>query len=48
MMGMDEKDLSNDLENSKNIELKFDDIDKISFEEKIWGSVLHLEYEKEG
>tara|TARA_B100001765_G_C19303526_1_gene249845 strand:+ start:112 stop:603 length:492 start_codon:yes stop_codon:yes gene_type:complete len=46
--GYNEKDLSNDLENSKNVELKFDDIDKISFEEKIWGSVLHLEYEKEG
>ena len=34
--GYDEKELSNDLENSKNVELEFDDIKKISFEEKIW------------
>ncbi|MBT4551250.1 MAG: hypothetical protein HOC38_06110, partial [Nitrosopumilus sp.] len=31
--GYDEKELSNDLENSKNVELEFDDIKKISFEE---------------
>ena len=46
--GYGEKDLSNDLENSKNIELEFDDIDKISFKEETWGSVLSLEYEKNG
>ena len=46
--GYGEKDLLNDLENSKNIELTFDDIDKISFKEEIWGSALHLEYEKDG
>ena len=46
--GYGEKDLSNDLENSKNIELVFDDIDKISFKEETWGSVLSLEYEKNG
>ena len=46
--GYNEEDLSNDLENSKNVKLTFDDIDKISFEEKTWGSVLYLEYEKEG
>jgi len=46
--GYGEKDLSNDLENSKNIELEFDDIDKISFKEENWGSVLSLEYEKNG
>ena len=46
--GYVEKDLSNDLENSKNVQLKFDEIDKISFEEKDWGSALYLEYEKEG
>ena len=46
--GYVEKDLSNDLDNSKNIELTFDDIDKISFKEETWGSVLSLEYEKNG
>ena len=46
--GYGEKDLSNDLENSKNVQLKFDEIDKISFEEKDWGSALFLEYEKDG
>ena len=46
--GYGEKDLSNDLENSKNIELKFDEIDEISFKEENWGSVLSLEYEKNG
>ena len=45
--GYSEKDLSNDLENSKNIELLFDDIEKISFKEEIWGSVLNLEYKKD-
>ena len=45
--GYGEKDLSNDLENSKNIELLFDDIEKISFKEEIWGSVLNLEYKKD-
>ena len=44
--GYDEKELSNDLENTKNIELEFDNIKKISFEEKTWGSALYLEYEK--
>lgn len=46
--GYGEEELSNDLENSKNVELAFDDIDKISFEEKVWGSALYLEYEKNG
>jgi len=46
--GYGEEDLTNDLENSKNVELAFDDIDKISFEEKVWGSALYLEYEKNG
>ena len=46
--GYNEEDLSNDLENSKNVELGFDDIDKISFEDKIWGSALYIEYEKNG
>ena len=46
--GYCEEDLVIDLENSKNVELEFDDIDKISFEEKVWGSALNLEYEKNG
>ena len=35
--GYGEEDLSNDLENSKNMELEFDDINKISFEEESMG-----------
>jgi len=46
--GYNEQELMNDLENEKNIELAFDDISKISFEEKVWGSALQLEYEKDG
>ena len=46
--GYDEQELMNDLENEKNIELVFDDISKISFEEKVWGSALYVEYEKNG
>ena len=42
--GYGEKDLSSDLENSKNIELSFDDIDKISFKEIVFGI---LKYYKE-
>ncbi len=45
--GYNEKDLINDLENKKNVEVSFDDISNINYEEKIWGSVLQLEYEKE-
>ena len=44
--GYNEQELINDLENKKNIELVFDDISKISYEEKVWGSTLKLEYEK--
>ena len=46
--GYDEEQLMNDLENEKNIELVFDDISSISYEEKDWGSALQLEYEKDG
>ena len=46
--GYDEAELANDMENEKNVELSFDDISKIGFEEKVWGSVLYLEYEKGG
>ena len=46
--GYDEQDLINDVEDKRNTELSFDDISHISFEEKTWGSVLQLEYEKDG
>ena len=46
--GYNEKDLINDLENKKNVEVLFDDISSISYEEKVWGSVLQLEYKKDG
>ena len=41
-----EKDLKTDLENKKNVEISFDEILKIDTEEKVWGSVLNLEYVK--
>ena len=46
--GYNEKDLINDLENKKNVEVLFDDISSINYEEKVWGSVLQLEYKKDG
>ena len=46
--GYDEEELMNDLEDERNIELVFDDISNISYEEKDWGSPLLLEYEKDG
>ncbi len=46
--GYGEEELMDDLENEKNIELAFDDISSISFEEKVWGSALQLEYQKDG
>ena len=46
--GYDEEKLMSDLENKKNIEITFDDISSISFQEKVWGSVLLLEYDKNG
>jgi len=44
--GYKEEDLIEDLENEKNVELSFDDILKINHEEKTWGSIIYLEYEK--
>lgn len=46
--GYDKKELEEDLKNPKNVELAFDDILKINFEEKVWGSALELEYSKNG
>lgn len=46
--GYNEDNLKEDMENEKNVEIKFDDIRDISYKEKAWGSVLFLEYEKDG
>ncbi len=46
--GYTEDNLRKDLENEKNIEIPFDDIVDVSYEEKVWGSVLFLEYYKDG
>jgi hypothetical protein len=46
--GYDENNLKDDMENEKNVELSFDDILSISNEEKEWGSVLLIEYAKDG
>ncbi len=46
--GYNESNLMEDLENKKNSEISFDDITSISYEEKIWGSILKIEYEKDG
>ena len=41
--GYDEEQLRIDLENKKNMEIKFDDILNINYEEKSWASVLNIE-----
>ena len=46
--GYDEEELLEDVEDKRNVILTFDDISSIKFEEKVWGSVLQLEYEKDG
>lgn len=46
--GYTEKDLKEDLENEKNVELTFDDILDVYYEDKDWGSVLFLKYNKDG
>ena len=46
--GYDEKELMADLKNVKNVEVGFDDILDISCEDKVWGGVLLIEYEKDG
>ncbi|WOV93652.1 MAG: hypothetical protein R1F52_03205 [Candidatus Nitrosoabyssus spongiisocia] len=42
--GYGEKELLVDLENKKNVEISFNNILKINWEEKTWGSVLNLDY----
>ena len=46
--GYEESNLMEDIENKKNVELSFDDILNITYEEKEWGSILILEYEQGG
>ena len=46
--GYEESNLMEDIRNEKNIQLSFDDILNITYEEKEWGSILLLEYEKDG
>ena len=46
--GYDEKDLVIDQKNPKNTVLSFNDILNLEFEEKEWGSVLTVEYSKNG
>ncbi len=44
--GYNEEELMDDVNDERNMELTFDDISNIEFEEKSWGSVLQLEYVK--
>ena len=46
--GYEESNLIEDMANGKNTQLSFDDILNIACEEKEWGSILLLEYEKDG
>jgi len=46
--GYGEEQLMDDLEDDRNIELAFDDISSINYQEKDWGSSLLLEYYKDG
>jgi len=45
--GYDEEQLRIDLENKKNMEIKFDDILNITCENKTWGGVLNLEINRD-
>jgi len=44
--GYNEEELVEDVKDERNVELAFDDISSISFEDKTWGGVLQLEYTK--
>ncbi len=46
--GYEENNLMEDITNEKNTQLSFDDISNITHMEKEWGSILLLEYEKDG
>ena len=45
--GYNEEQLRIDLENKKNVEISFDDVLKISSQEKAWGDVLNLEIKQD-
>ena len=46
--GYEESNLIEDMTNGKNTQLSFDSILNITHKEKEWGSILLLEYEKDG
>lgn len=46
--GYDESNLLEDLKEPKNLSLDFRDILEIYYEEKEWGSVMYMKYEKNG
>ena len=46
--GYNEEELVEDVKDERNVELAFDDISSINFEDKTWGGVLQLEYTKNG
>ncbi len=46
--GYDEENFGEDVENEKNVVLGFDDILDIGHEDKTWGSVLSVEYQRGG
>ena len=46
--GYGEKEMEEDLRNEKNAAIGFDDIVSVGYDEKVWGSVLELEYESGG
>ena len=46
--GYGEEDLMDDLENERNVEISFDDISVIEYKDEVWGSVLRLEYGRDG
>lgn len=46
--GYDEDDLEDDLEDDRNVEVPFEDIKSIRHVEKAWGSVLDIEYFRDG
>lgn len=46
--GYDESNLTEDLENPKNLSLSFGQIREIYHEEKDWGSVMYMKYTKDG
>ncbi len=46
--GYDEESFQEDLQNEKNVAVTFNNITKITIKEEVWGSVLYLEYMRDG